>query len=1758
MFRQHTDYKFFAICISAWLLFTCSVSAGNTSMNFPALFMKNEGQFGNGSRYCLKSAKSNTFFYDQHIVHQFFSEGNQQDSSKAGFLNMHIDFENSNPHPVFEERDAMETKSNFFIGNDPSAWKTDIASFGTLAYKELYDNIDLVYHNSTHGIKSDFVIHPGGNHSDIILNYSGIKTISINAQGALQILTENGDLTEHIPEAYQLIDGEKVLVRVTFSITSGNRVSFEVSDYNPSYDLVIDPQLIYSTYIGGSGNDYMLAGDIERDASNNIYLTGRTTSFDFPVTPGSFSNTEAGLMDVIVMKLNPEGTQILFSTFIGGTGNDMGYGLELTGVGNDIVIVGDASYTFPTTAGSYRPVYQGGTYDIFVLKLNNAGNNLLFSTFLGGAAEDQPFDLALDNSQNIYVVGQSSGSFPTTPGCYQSLFGGGLYDIIVSELSADGTSLLKSTYVGGTSTDRGVGITVDVAGNVYFSGTTSGSFPVTAGCFDNSYNGGTYDIVVGKLNSSFSTLIYSTFIGTTAEDQVRGDLFVDNSSNLLVAGKAGNGFPTTSACAQPVYGGGLSDGLILKLNATGSGLIYSSYLGGNGDDYILNAALDANLNIITTGFCGSGFPVTTCSYDNSYNGNTDAFVAKFNPDVTQLIYSTYFGGSNLDNGMAVTAYNNDSVFVVGETQSADLPVTANAYDPTFNGGGNDLFLAKLLLTSGEAIASFTSPDTVCVSQNITVQNTSSGCGSYYWNFCSGNLATTPLGLNIGNLGSLSGPVYSALAKDGNNYFVFITNITDGTLTRLAFGNNLTNNPVATNLGALGVLVHGIEGIQVEQDTITGNWFGLIAGGSNNNLFRLSFGSSLNNIPVAVNLGNIGSSLSYAHTIYTFREGGNWYGFVGDYDISTIIRLNFGNSLTNTPTATSLGNIGGLSGPVGFYPIKDNGTWYLFVVNRNSSSLSRLNFGISLLNTPTGVNLGNIGGAMNTPRSITLLRDCGKVTGFVVNEIPNDIVRLTFPGGLLSVPSGASLGNIANFSFPHHISELFRVVDSLYTFVMNVNNNTISRLCFPSCTNASVSSSVLQTPPSFSYNVAGTYNISLVVNEGLPGQSNACREIVVLAPPSATITGNTNICSGATLSLGTNASQGYSYQWTGPNGYTSTSQNVVIPNATSINSGIYTLIVSQGGCPGTPATATVTVSSPPAPIAGPDITVCETVVSVSLSGTAIGASASTTFSWGTSGTGSFSNLTILNPVYTPSNADKAAGSATLTLTASTLSCTDVSDALLLTFSRVAVPYAGPDNSTCQSQPFTVSGASAPNSTSFTWSKIGTGNLLNITTLTPTYIPGAGETGLVTLTLTANSTLPCQAISDIMLLNVNPSPSAFAGMDESICAGSTYIVSGASASNNISFFWTEDGTGNLINTAGLTPTYVPGVNETGMVTITLTATGNAPCAMVSGEMHLNILAPVSVTAGPDGTICSGSTYTISGATVTNAASYFWSSNGAGSLFPPNSLSPTYTPGTNETGIVTFTLMALGNIPCPSAQSQTTLTIIPAVTADAGPDESVCKGNPFTVASAFTTNAVSLAWSKTGTGTLSGSTSLSPTYTPGPGETGWVTLTLQAAGTSPCPVATDVMHLFIQDTPTAFAGQNASICQNTTYTIPDASATNFSTYSWTEDGPGFLSGTNSMFPTYHPVAGETGNVTITLISNGIAGCPPLSHSMTLTINPLPTAFAGPDEHSCQGFTFTVTGAGAQYQNSVDGQKTGQETFRISIPYPLFIHPPQAKQVL
>jgi len=495
-----------------------------------------------------------------------------------------------------------------------------------------------------------------------------------------------------------------------------------------------------------------------------------------------------------------------------------------------------------------------------------------------------------------------------------------------------------------------------------------------------------------------------------------------------------------------------------------------------------------------------------------------------------------------------------------------------------------------------------------------------------------DLNNPPSAVNLGNIGgTFSSPTFMDYVFTNNNYYGFVTNYAGGNLVRLDFGNSLLNAPTAVNLGNFpGALIPSnvlTEGIQMVFNE--GHWYAIIVGsatsdGTQPRIFKVDFGANINNAnPVVTDWGNVGN-LDQPIDLHIFQDGNNWYGFTANSENNTITRFNFTNSFNNTPTAVNLGNIGNLSYPTGIYATNDNGFWRVFVVNGGNNStvngtwsLSRLDFGNSLLNTPTGVNLGNPGNTLAHPRDITIIKSCGQIIGFVTNGNPsfNNIVKLDFNNNLSSTPSGVSLGNIGNLNFPHSISKLFRVGDDLYSFVTNATgaSNSVTRLRFAGCNNASLAPSSLQNPPDVVYNAPGTYNINLSIDDGLATQSSYCRQVVVLPPLIHTPTRDTLSCADS-VKIGTN-NKNAAYVWN--NG--ATTDSIVVKTG-----GIYWVKASRFGCTNIDS---FTVTQQKISVkTGNDTTVCAgKQIQLNANGGA-------TYLWAPSQ--SLSNTNIANPVATP--------------------------------------------------------------------------------------------------------------------------------------------------------------------------------------------------------------------------------------------------------------------------------------------------------------------------------------------------------------------------------------------------------------------------------------------------------------------------------------------------------------------------------------------
>ena len=616
-------------------------------------------------------------------------------------------------HAAIEASEPLETRSNYFLGNDPNAWRTDIPNYGALRYRDVRPGVDLLLRGSEDGrIEYDLVVAPGAS-AELVMRLEGAERLAVVDDGAIEVHVAGVVLRQSAPVAYQEVEGRRVPVVARYRVLGGARVGFEVGAYDRGRVLVIDPVLEYSTYLGGSSSDE--ARGIAVDGAGAAYVTGHTSSTNFPTTTGAVQTANPGSWDVFVAKLNPAGSGLVYATYLGGTSNDYCRGIAVDGAGEAYVTGETSSANFPSTTGAAQTT-NAGSYDAFVAKLNAAGSGLVYATYLGGSSTDYGYGIAVDGAGAAYVTGQTrSSNFPTTTGAVQTT-NAGSPDVFVAKLNAAGSGLVYSSYLGGTSSDWGQALAVDAAGAAYVTGyTQSTNFPTTMGAAQTTYRGNT-DVFVAKLNSAGSGLVYATYLGGTNTDYSHG-LAVDGAGAVYVTGYTGStNFPTTTGALQTTNAGG-ADVFVAKLNAAGSGLIYATYLGGTSGEIGYGLAVDGAGAAYVTGQTGStNFPTTTGAVQTANAGSNDVFVAKLNAAGSGLAYATYLGGTGNDGGYGLAVDGAGAVYVTGFTSSTNFPTTAGAVQTT-NAGSNDVFIAKLDL--GRPNGTACTSDAECTSGHCT-------------------------------------------------------------------------------------------------------------------------------------------------------------------------------------------------------------------------------------------------------------------------------------------------------------------------------------------------------------------------------------------------------------------------------------------------------------------------------------------------------------------------------------------------------------------------------------------------------------------------------------------------------------------------------------------------------------------------------------------------------------------------------------------------------------------------------------------------------------------------------------------------------------------------------------------------------------------------------------------------------------------------------------------------------------------------------
>ena len=683
---------------------------------------------------------------------------------------IHLNLIGGNAQPQISASGPLPGHSNYFIGNDRSQWLTNVEHYGRVSYRDVYPGVDMTFYGGQKQLEFDFVVAPGASASPIRLGVSGADHVATDDDGNLVLKASTGSVELRKPVAYQMKDGTREPVDVLFVQHATHQVSFVLGNYDHSRALVIDPSVSYATYLGGSAEDD--AYGIAVDSTGNAYVTGQTMSTDFPKV-GGVQSTKKAEFDAFVTKISANGSSLVYSTYVGGNGEDSGNAIAVDASFDAFVAGGTGSSNFPVQGGyqttpngsldafvfelnpagsaltystylggsgqdyaSGIALYNGSAYVVgstqssdfptknplqssiagnsngFVTVLNSSGNALVYSTFLGGGSGDFAAAVAVDSSGNAYVTGGTENpSFPVKnafqPTCgSDGTCNGGLYDAFVTVYNPAGSAYVYSTFLGGEGTDEGLGIAVDASGDAYVTGLTQSPshFPLKSPALQSSM-GGTQDAFVTELNPTGTALVYSTFLGGGQSDAGTG-IAVDANNNAYVTGQTGSSdFPTASP-TQSGSGGG-NDAFVSEINSTGSSLLFSTYLGGSADE---NTNLGGNLasigsiavnstgaNIYVAGNTASTDFPTVAPEQATYGGATDAFVAMYSlnstsPDFTisgTALNGVTPGGSSMSTITiaAVNHYNgtvNFTCSVAAGTGGTPLPTCSI---PTAVSGG---------------------------------------------------------------------------------------------------------------------------------------------------------------------------------------------------------------------------------------------------------------------------------------------------------------------------------------------------------------------------------------------------------------------------------------------------------------------------------------------------------------------------------------------------------------------------------------------------------------------------------------------------------------------------------------------------------------------------------------------------------------------------------------------------------------------------------------------------------------------------------------------------------------------------------------------------------------------------------------------------------------------------------------------------------------------------------------------------------------
>lgn len=769
----------------------------NQTLKSDACYIENKGQWDKTVKYLIRSKGLDIWITETGIVYDQYKIEDKLTQEKENRRLFHAEEQLIRKGHIvrvefgkriseeavgdYKGYDIRNEYHNYFIGNKSEKSVHNVPLYSSVIAKNIYKGIDIHYYTDKNIPRYDIIVNPTGNPNNVSMDVKGSNSVTVVDGGNLQIHTSIGVIEQNQLFAYQEKEGKRNKIECSFVVGKKGKISFDVGNYDKSRKLIIDP-LVFSTYLGGSADEAV--NGVAIDANGDIYVAGRTSSTNFPTIAGAYQTSYGTNTDAFVTKMNSTGTSVIYSTYIGGSNNEQANDIAVDASGNAYITGFTKSTDFDITSGVFQTSHAGGD-DVYVTKINASGSSLLYSTFIGGSSNDIALGIKVDGSGNAYVCGRTqSSNYDITSGAYQTTLAGG-NDIFVTKVNSNGTALLYSTFIGGSSDEEASAIAIDGSGNAYITGYTMSStnFDITSGVFQTTFGGAFFfgDAFVTKINSSGNGLTFSTYIGGS-DDDFATDITIDASNNVYIAGYT---YSTNYDVQSAIQGtlSGQTDLIISKLNSTGTSLVYSTYLGGTGDESATELEITISNEVIITGNTSStDYDVVAGSYQTTSGGGfSDAFCTKLNAAGNGLVYSSYIGGSDYDSGNALVLDGGGNAIIAGITSSTNYDITSGVYQTSLS-GTSDGFISKFGIGSSITVTAPNTAITLCAGnsfsitwthQNITnvkielssnggstfpvtiIASTSAAAGSYTWNIPANQTSGTQYRVRISDASNSS-------------------------------------------------------------------------------------------------------------------------------------------------------------------------------------------------------------------------------------------------------------------------------------------------------------------------------------------------------------------------------------------------------------------------------------------------------------------------------------------------------------------------------------------------------------------------------------------------------------------------------------------------------------------------------------------------------------------------------------------------------------------------------------------------------------------------------------------------------------------------------------------------------------------------------------------------------------------------------------------------------------------------------------------